>query len=158
MTPKQRIFVREYFVDFNASAAAERAGYSKRTAGSQAHRLLQNVEIVEEIQRHVNARAKRLDATADRIVQENQRLATSDIRDVVSVGEDGVTVRPTDEWSDDAAAAVCEIMQTEKGGIRIKLHSKTTALALQARYVGLDRDAEFDRKKADDETRKILGL
>lgn len=33
LTPKQAKFVREYMVDLNATQAAIRAGYSKRTAG-----------------------------------------------------------------------------------------------------------------------------
>lgn len=45
MTPKQRRFVDEYLIDLNATAAAKRAGYSQRTARSQAERLLTNVDI-----------------------------------------------------------------------------------------------------------------
>ncbi len=45
MTDKQSAFVREYLVDFNATQAAIRAGYSPKTAGSQAHDLLKKPEI-----------------------------------------------------------------------------------------------------------------
>lgn len=45
LNDKQAAFVREYLVDFNATQAAVRAGYSKRTAGSQAHDLLKKPEI-----------------------------------------------------------------------------------------------------------------
>lgn len=45
LNDKQTAFVREYLVDFNATQAAIRAGYSKRTAGSQAHDLLKKPEI-----------------------------------------------------------------------------------------------------------------
>lgn len=45
LNDKQAAFVREYLVDFNATQAAIRAGYSKRTAGSQAHDLLKKPEI-----------------------------------------------------------------------------------------------------------------
>ena len=45
MTDKQSAFVREYLVDFNATQAAIRAGYSSKTAGSQAHDLLKKPEI-----------------------------------------------------------------------------------------------------------------
>ena len=47
--------------------------------------MLKDAKIVNEIQRAVNARAKRLDATADRLVQELMRIVTADIRDVVRV-------------------------------------------------------------------------
>lgn len=42
---KQAAFVREYLIDFNATQAAIRAGYSQRTAGSQAHDLLKKPDI-----------------------------------------------------------------------------------------------------------------
>jgi phage terminase small subunit len=40
MTPKQKRFVDEYLVDLNASAAAIRAGYEKRSAAGTVCRLL----------------------------------------------------------------------------------------------------------------------
>ena len=45
LNDKQTAFVREYLVDFNATQAAIRAGYSKKTAGQLGHTLLKNVEI-----------------------------------------------------------------------------------------------------------------
>jgi phage terminase small subunit len=45
LNDKQAAFVREYLIDFNATQSAIRAGYSKRTAGSQAHDLLKIPEI-----------------------------------------------------------------------------------------------------------------
>ena len=42
LTPKQERFAREYVVDFNASAAARRAGYSQRTARQLGSRNLQH--------------------------------------------------------------------------------------------------------------------
>lgn len=49
LNDKQAAFVREYLVDFNATQAAIRAGYSKRTAGSQAHDLLKKPEIQDAL-------------------------------------------------------------------------------------------------------------
>jgi phage terminase small subunit len=45
LNDKQTAFVREYLTDFNATRAAIRAGYSKKTAGQLGHTLLKNVEI-----------------------------------------------------------------------------------------------------------------
>ena len=42
---KQAAFVREYLVDFNATQAAIRAGYSAKTAGQIGHELLKKPEI-----------------------------------------------------------------------------------------------------------------
>ena len=51
LTPKQQAFSREYLVDFNATQAAIRAGYSEKTANEQAARLLVNVSVQAEIQK-----------------------------------------------------------------------------------------------------------
>ena len=40
LTPKQRRFVAEYFIDLNATQAAIRAGYSPKTAFIIAHETL----------------------------------------------------------------------------------------------------------------------
>lgn len=45
MNAKQRRFCDEYLIDCNATQAAIRAGYSKKTANEQAARLLANVSI-----------------------------------------------------------------------------------------------------------------
>ncbi|WP_458398462.1 terminase small subunit [Anaerotignum sp.] len=44
LNEKQKNFYKEYLVDSNATQAAVRAGYSKKTAYSQGQRLLKHVE------------------------------------------------------------------------------------------------------------------
>lgn len=56
MTPRQKKFCVEYLIDLNATQAAIRAGYSKRTAEALASRLLRNVNIrgrIKELQNKV---------------------------------------------------------------------------------------------------------
>jgi phage terminase small subunit len=45
------VFATEYVKDWNATQAAQRAGYSAKTAYSQGQRLLKNVEVRAEIDR-----------------------------------------------------------------------------------------------------------
>lgn len=52
LTDKQQLFVTEYLVDFCGTQAAIRAGYSEKTAGSQAFDLLKKPEIREAIDKH----------------------------------------------------------------------------------------------------------
>lgn len=49
LSPKRRKFVAEYLKDQNASQAAIRAGYSKKTAQSQGARLLTKVQVKEAV-------------------------------------------------------------------------------------------------------------
>ena len=51
LNAKQQRFALEYLVDYNATQSAIRAGYSRKTAGAQAHKLLKNAEIAEEIKK-----------------------------------------------------------------------------------------------------------
>lgn len=65
---KHEAFCRQYLVDFNATQAAIRAGYSPRTAGVNSHALLKKHEIAARLAELKAEQAKRLDMTADDIV------------------------------------------------------------------------------------------
>lgn len=75
MTPKQEAFVREYLVDLNATAAAERAGYSKRTAHATGHENLRKPEIATAIQNAMDDRAERTEITADYVLNGIREIA-----------------------------------------------------------------------------------
>ena len=64
LTLKRKQFVREWCVDFNATQAAIRAGYSEKTAGSQGHDLLK----IPEIQAAIAERLKKLCMTQDEVL------------------------------------------------------------------------------------------
>lgn len=75
MTPKQEAFVREYLIDLNATAAAERAGYSVHTAYATGHENLRKPEIAAAIQAAMNSRAERTEITADYVLRGIQEIA-----------------------------------------------------------------------------------
>lgn len=65
MTPKQQRFVDEYLIDLNATQAAIRAGYSKKTARQIADQNLSKIYIKEAIAKALMARSieTKIDAT-----------------------------------------------------------------------------------------------
>jgi len=63
MNDKQRAFAEEYAKDKNGTQAAIRAGYSAKTAYSQAERLLRNVEVRAHVERTLAASAERTELT-----------------------------------------------------------------------------------------------
>lgn len=69
MTEKQKRFADEYLIDLNATQAAIRAGYSKKTAYSQGERLLKNVEVEKYIQERMKQLASEKVATAEEVIQ-----------------------------------------------------------------------------------------
>ena len=70
MNPKQAAFTREYCVDYNATQAAIRAGYSPKTAGIQGHDLLKKPNIAAEVKRLSNVAAEELGITKRWILQQ----------------------------------------------------------------------------------------
>jgi len=75
MNERQSIFVSEYLKTGNASESAIRAGYSKKTAYSIGQRLLKNVEIQKEIDRHRDKISQKAELTVSEIVKEIRSLA-----------------------------------------------------------------------------------
>ena len=67
LTEKQKLFIREYLADLNASAAALRAGYKWGDIGRQ---LLTKTHVKAAIDEAIRARAERTEITADLVVQE----------------------------------------------------------------------------------------
>lgn len=69
LNDKQRRFIHEYLIDMNATQAAERSGYSQKTAYSQGQRLLKNVEISSEIKRLQSVQTSTAGKTREEIIQ-----------------------------------------------------------------------------------------
>lgn len=81
LTPKQQLFVEEYLIDFNATQAAIRAGYSENTAYSQGPRLLENVEIQRGIEKGKQKLIKKLDIKKEDIIRDLIRIKEDNIED-----------------------------------------------------------------------------
>jgi phage terminase small subunit len=75
MTDKRKTFVEEYIVDFNATQAAIRAGYSPRSAGKQGSRLLNDKSVRAKIDARLAEIAKRCGSSRERILRELGRIA-----------------------------------------------------------------------------------
>lgn len=78
LTDQQRLFVAEYLKDNNATQAAIRAGYSKKTANEQGARLLAKVSIAQAIAQQQKASIVRTLGSADEVLEQMWRLATFD--------------------------------------------------------------------------------
>lgn len=100
LTEKQQRFVDEYLIDLNATQAAIRAGYSKKTAGSVAFENLKKTEIQEAIGKAKIERAERTHITQDYVASIIRRqyeinaktYAKLDFKGEPVVGEDGKIV------------------------------------------------------------------
>lgn len=69
LAEKQEVFVKEYMVDWNATQAAIRAGYSANSAAQIAYQLLQKPSVRNAIETLASARARRLGIDADELMR-----------------------------------------------------------------------------------------
>ncbi len=145
--PRHEAFVREYLLDFNATEAYKRAGYSPKGARTSASHLLADPNIIARVQHLVDRRAEKLNFEGERVMLETARLAMSDIRDVMEVTADGdVVIFASEDWTDHAARAVESVKVTQtfnKDGditsrrIELKMHPKHSALSLLSQQIGI---------------------
>ena len=177
LTAKQQRFVDEYLIDLNATQAATRAGYSKKTANEQGSRLLANVSVSAAIRQGMNARSGRVEITQDMVLKELAKIGFSDIRKVVRWGETQVRMIDSDdgdgedlvpyhglalidstEIDDNTAGAIAEVSQG-RDGLKVKLHDKKGALVDIGRHLGMfmpsgQADLDAQLKRLDIEKRK----
>jgi phage terminase small subunit len=83
LSDKQIRFAREYCVDFNATKAYIRAGYSENGAGESAHKLLNNAQIQEYVEEQKRQLAALAEATGSLVLREWLDVATADPRELI---------------------------------------------------------------------------
>lgn len=140
LTPKQKKFIDEYLIDLNATQAAIRAGYSKKTAQGIGFENLTKPIIQAEIQKRRDKLQKKLEITQEKVLAELAYIAFANGADFAKVVNTGVfdTVRmvPTDKLPREKQAAIAGIKMTANG-VEIKLHDKVRALEMLGKYLGL---------------------
>lgn len=141
LTPKQKRFVAEYLVDLNATRAAERAGYSHKTARQQGSRLLINVDIAAAVSAGQAKQLGKASLTAVRVLDELSRLALVDMR---GFWDECGNLKPIHELSPDQGACLAgvEVIRRKNGEDwddvhKIKLWDKPRSLEILARHFGL---------------------
>lgn len=120
LNDKTELFCHEYLVDYNASKAAERSGYSAKTAYSQGNRLLKNVEVLSRVRELQSEKTKRLIITQDWVVQQ-----------LVDVVKKSKEPEPVMEWDYEEKALV------KTGEYTFDSKGATKALELLGKHLGM---------------------
>ena len=95
LTPKQQLFVSEYLLDLNATQAAIRAGYSRKTAKEVGYENLTKPHIAAAIDK---AKAERLERNKIDAAYILERL-TDDVKaDMADLFTDSGALLPITEW------------------------------------------------------------
>lgn len=152
LTDKQEMFCREYLVDLNATQAAIRAGYSDKTARSQANRMLTNVDIEKRIQELKSERGERLEIDADYVLQ---RLVEIDQMDVVDILLSNGEIKPIKDWPKVWRITLSGIDVTEMSGDstgllkKIKWPDKVKNLELLGKHISVQAFREQVKNEHD---------
>jgi len=146
LNAKQMAFVAEYLRDFNGTQSAIRAGYSPRTARSQAADLLTKPNIAKAIAEAQRKALEKAQATVERTIAEYSRVA---YLDPAAFFDACGNLLPITEMPEDARRAIAGIEVTElfegSGDERahvgrlhkIRIASKIAALDSLAKHLGM---------------------
>lgn len=150
MNAKQAEFARQYMVDYNATQAYIRAGYSEKGASISASKLLATSSMQAEIAKLQAIKTEQTGITAQRVVAEIAKLAFADTHDLV---DELNNIKNLHEVPRDLTAAVSSITTTittsydkegneiEKKQVKIGVANKVAALEQLAKHLGLyERD------------------
>jgi phage terminase small subunit len=126
LTTKQQRFVEEYLVDYNATAAAGRAGYKgdKRNLGIRGYKLIRHPIIGPEIRR-------RGAATADELGVSSEYLMTK-LRGVIDHVTDEDKLKPS------SAARTIELASKLRGDLVERQQSEVKVITVQINDVNME--------------------
>jgi len=166
LNAKQSRFVQEYLIDLNATQAAIRAGYSKKTAHVIGAENLGKPKIAAAIADAQSQRSERTGITQDRVLAELAKIGFSDLRRVLSAG--GGLLDPQ-SWDDDTAGAIGSLEVVTRPGSdvdengnreieyvhKIKAWDKLSALEKLGKHLGMFQGQEGSVDNVADALRDI---
>lgn len=118
-------------------------GYKAKTKAAayvSASTMLRKVKVQRRLTELRKAIAQKYDLTEENIFKHTGSIATSDIRDFVKWGPDGVTLKGSEELTEKQALAIEEVSETitkDGGTVKFKLHAKTRGIEIGAKLLGL---------------------
>ncbi|HQK27159.1 MAG TPA: terminase small subunit [Smithellaceae bacterium] len=154
ITDRMKKFVDEYLIDFNATQAAIRAGYSPDTANEQGSQLLARPDIRELVAEGQKAIAERTQTFQDNAVDELKIVGFSDLADFLTVKEGGIVEQKSfDQLTKEQTKCIKKIKQTvrtshssdgtilhQTATLEVELYDKLKALELLGRHLGMFND------------------
>lgn len=95
LNPRKELFCREYIIDLKAAPAAERAGYSQRSACNIGPRLMTEPEVLARIDELKRERLAQLGVDANYVLL---RLVEIDQMDAADIFKPDGSIKPIAEW------------------------------------------------------------
>ena len=154
LTAKQERFCYEYCIDFNATQAAIRSGYSESTARSIASQLLTKVNIQEKIKSMQDNLAETAGVGKLRVLNEHLKIAYSSIAHLHNTW---IELRTFEDLTDDQKACIEEI-STKTQHKTVWNYSEDEGKKIPEDYtVEYVKIKLYDKQKSLDAINKMLG-
>ena len=152
LTARQERFAIEYVVDFNATQAAIRAGYSESSAQAHGSNLLKNDAVKALVDEFNTRQCRKLEINAERVVDEIAKIAFANVSDIIRIEANGLASVDLSNATDDQLVALESIKTreyTEGRGentaqvtsVEIKMRDKLKALDMLAKRTGAYRES-----------------
>jgi len=156
LTPKQKLFCSEYCIDYNATRAAIKAGFSDKAAGPIGSRLLTYANIKSEINRLQSNLAETAGVSALRVLNEHKKIAFSSAGDLRS---GWITLKDFENLTEEQKSCIQEIstksetrfeksrdevVPVEEQWVKIKLYDKQKSLDSISKMLGYDAPQKID--------------
>lgn len=158
MTDQQKLFADKYILLNNGTKAAVAAGYSEKSARSQASQLLALEEIEEYIEKQRAKAMSKTGITIEKVLNEYARIAFFDIREIYAPDGEMYNIH---QFDDDTAHAIGSIETAEQwekteGGKyeitgtikKVKPHDKIRALDSISKHLGIFEKDNRQKDKA----------
>lgn len=157
LTEKQKQFAVEYLVDFNATAAAKRAGYSAKTASAAASRLLTNVKVQQLIKQEQDKLFERTEIKVEDILEHIACVAFYDVNDYIQLNGDGnlMALKDISGLTKKQRKAVKSI-KNGKYGIEIEFDSRTKALEMLMDYYNVGKGTTDTNDDEEEKTGVVM--
>jgi len=138
LTAKQKLFVEEYLIDLNATQAAARAGYSKKTAKQAGTENLSKPVIAAAISLSMQQRSERLKIDAGYVLRRFHELEAFNFSQIFNAeGE----LMPIDQWPESAQRSIVsfEVKEDWEGvGKKRKLVRTIGKIRIESRVKALE--------------------
>ncbi len=150
-------FVDSYVTDFNGLRAAKEAGFSKKTAGASATRLLKIVQVQDKIKAKVEALTKEAEIDQRWVLEKYKRIAQANIKDYID--PETFAIKSLDELTEEQTYAIKKIKPLKDGGFELELENKFPAIHDLGLYTKiLDGEAQGDKTLIINQTINYEGL
>jgi phage terminase small subunit len=148
LTPMQQDFVNYYLISLNATEAAEKAGFSAKTARQKGSQLLSKVNIQAAIEEERKKKAAQLAIEQDNVLLEVASILHARLDDVVEWSAESITFKELEDIPMHARKAIKKITvktvtrtndsgETSETTRTVEMHDKVRAAEFMGKYFGL---------------------